>query len=132
MEETKQRNYNKGMSKRVFGSIFAVALVAGIIGGYLGSRLSQLPISSSPVNAGVPIFAVASSTGDVFFLVNSDGHVGVNTLQPATNLDVTGIFRAWWAFVPPCTLEIEGAFTYDRTTHHFVGCNGHDWRVLDN
>lgn len=131
MEETNVQNYNKSMSKRLLGTVIAVALFAGFAGGYLGVRLSQQPLSTSAVNTGGPILAVGSSTGNVFFVVNNDGNVGVNTLKPAMNLDVTGIFRAWWAFVPRCTGDIEGAFTYDRVTHHFVGCNGHDWRVLD-
>jgi hypothetical protein len=121
----------------VVGLILVVVLA--VVGGYLGSYVREvhLDISGKPTsittqeNTGY-IFSVASSTGEGYFVVANNGNVGVNVVDPKVNFEVNGLIRAWWAFPPQCTKNIEGAFTYDRTTHHFVGCDGLVWRILDN
>jgi hypothetical protein len=114
-------------------AVFAVGVlvaVAGFLGWYFGSHIGVLQVNKE--NDSGMIFSVASSTGNTFFVVANDGNVGVNTLTPKTNLDVVGLIRSTYAFVPKCTKEIEGAFAYETTSHHFVGCNGVEWRILDN
>lgn len=124
--------------KAFISGLLLVSLVA-VVAGYAGASLRQVHIDlegkpgpiSTQENTGY-IFSVASSTGEGYFVVANNGNVGVNTDAPEVNLDIAGLLRSRWAFLPPCTKDIEGAMTYDRTTHHFTGCNGHDWRILDN
>lgn len=117
----------------------AFFVILSFLAGYLGSytRTVQLDLNddSSPIfsteNSNY-IFSVASTSGYSYFEITRDGKVGINTLDPKTELDVEGSIRVWGAFPPTCTKEIEGAIRYDGVTKHFIGCNGADWRTLDN
>jgi hypothetical protein len=109
--------------------LFVIIFSAGV-GWYGASHIGTLSVDS--VGTSDYIFAVASSTGDTAFVVANNENVGVNTLAPATNLDVQGTLRARIAFPPVCTQDIEGAITYDRLARHFVGCTDHGWVRLDN
>jgi hypothetical protein len=109
------------------------ALVVGAIWYVNGNANGHLESTLGPADY---IFSVASSTGDTYFLVANNGNVGVNTLTPATTLDITGTIRAEHAFAPKCTAALEGAMLYERLQKHFIGCMphgaGYDWHVLDN
>ncbi|TAJ15029.1 hypothetical protein EPO56_01395 [Patescibacteria group bacterium] len=77
------------------------------------------------------IFQVASSTGENYFTITSDGKIGVNHEAPTTALDVYGVIRVYDHNSYECTYEIEGAIHYRGIDKHFWGCDGVKWHRLD-
>jgi hypothetical protein len=120
-------------SKKVlFPLIFLCgALVTGCLW-YFVSTNSTLTVNST--NTSDSILDVASSTGDSYLRVTSDGKVGVDNQIPQTALDVNGMIRVYTATTSTtrCTSAIEGAIDYDAYYKHFFGCNGTVWHQLDN
>ncbi len=99
---------------------------------YAAYRNSAANIAAENAPTAGPIFSVATSTGETYFIVNGNGRVGVGTLDPATALDVYGMIRTYSATSTACTEALAGAIEYDAWATHFFGCDGRRWRKLDN
>lgn len=114
----------------------SLAFSAFILGAFLVGSLwfgfeqkNNIERSSSDTSGN--IFQVASSTGDTYFTVTSDGKVGIDNQAPTATLDVYGMMRVYTTEQSECTTAIEGAIQYDAYYKHFLGCNGEVWVRLD-
>jgi hypothetical protein len=103
-------------------------VVVGIGGWYVGSRHS--PVGTGADTSG-PIFSVATSSGETYFIVGADGKVGVNTPSPVTTLDVFGSIRVLETATTTCDGGRAGTILYNAGNQKFWGCNGTEWHRLD-
>ncbi len=113
----------------VLGALLLVSILVGFH--YYQEYATLNNVQANNTNSGDDIFQVASSTGDVYLTVTSDGLVGVNNTAPTTALDVRGVIRTYASSTPSCTTAIEGAIVYSGWQKHFFGCNGSVWKQLD-
>lgn len=108
----------------------AVILVAILIGLFFLLRFLNIEIfKTQPYSA---LFSVASSTGVTYFTVMESGKVGFGTDNPQTGFEVAGPIRLTAKSPDGCTIASEGEIAYNPDNKHFWGCNGSEWRVLDN
>ena len=115
---------------------FVLAFLGGLIvmGAVWFFETSNSALSIESANTSGSILDVASSTGDSYLTVTSNGKVGIDNQIPQTALDVYGMIRLYTATTSAtkCTNAIEGAIDYDAYYKHFFGCDGTAWRQLDN
>lgn len=75
-------------------------------------------------NSDIPTFFVGPSAG-----VGTTGNVGIATTAPVEKLEVAGAVKI--ANTDSlCDSAHEGTIKY--VNHHFYGCDGTDWKLLDN
>lgn len=78
--------------------------------------------------------------GDIVFYLTTDermritngGAVGIGRSSPATALDVNGLIRVHQTSTTTCAASIEGSIFYHSAGKHFYGCDGTNWKQLDN
>jgi hypothetical protein len=81
---------------------------------------------------GEAIFTVKSATGTPLVTVTAGGRVGIGTEHPATSLEVAGPIRLTKKSSEGCSEQTAGMIAYNPDNRRFWGCNGYEWRALDN
>ena len=98
---------------------------------YYHKTFSNVEANAADTNGA--IFTVATSTGETYFTVTSDGKVGIgrDTSDPVAALDVAGAIRLTKKSPDGCLNTMEGSIAYNPDNKHFWGCDGTQWRLLD-
>ena len=111
---------------------FLIIILLMIFGGAFWYETQYGNIQIDRENDNEAIFAVASSSGQVYFSVTANGNVGIGSDVPMVTLEVAGPIRLTRESQMDCTPAIEGAISYNPNNQHFWGCAGTDWRQLDD
>src|SRR5262249_19780979 len=110
-------------------TLSAILLLIIIVAGVLWLRHPGLNYDTS--GRASSIFSVANKSGTTYLTVTGDGKVGIGTDNPASPLDVEGAVRIGESGEGGGPLTA-GEIAYNPANHHFWGCDGSDWRQLDN
>jgi hypothetical protein len=111
----------------IVGTILIIAILIGLF-----FLLKFLNIEIFKAQPYASLFSVASSTGVTYFTVMESGKVGFGTDNPQTGFEVAGPIRLTAKSPDGCAAWSEGEIAYNPDNKHFWGCNGTEWRALDN